>query len=128
MNSLEESIADILEAADKRIPEDKLARISEDVYNCQHHKALWTITKYLDPFDAVDYSLVVHSWDILCQYQQHQLEVIERINPERVENNKYLLKICEEGKKRAIRMKESRQHCEVISHSKQIRSFKAKCN
>lgn len=46
-----------------------LAKITENVYECQYTRALWDITKYLDPFQVIDYSLVIHSWELLCQYQ-----------------------------------------------------------
>jgi hypothetical protein len=131
MNSLEESIADILEAADKRsFPENVLKEITDFVSDCRYDRALQAIAVHLDPFDDVlDYSLVIRSWDLLCQYQRMYIEAFEAIgDKDHAKGNKGLLKLFEKRKKKAIRMKESRQHCNIASRTHQIQSFKAKCN
>lgn len=136
LDSVEASIADILLTHKRRMPEKVLNKIMDYVYKCNHARALWGITLYLDAFDAVDYSRIVHSWDLLLRYETMMLAKFEsdrraegrNVSPytlECIEESRKVLQSCVEGKKKAMRVKDSQQ---VTSRNKQIQSFKAKCN
>jgi hypothetical protein len=113
----------------------------------QYKNALWTITNYLDPFDNFDVSLLVESWELLCQYTQQLLEKFEREYQQDCANGgrgvfvapldisvglrdtKLILKSCQAGKAKALQMKYRQRQCEIAANSsQQARMFKAKCN
>jgi hypothetical protein len=145
MNNVEESINKILRASRGLIPEDKLDEISRFVYKCQYNHALWAITHFLDPFESVEriVSLLIHSWDLFrhytsmlfekyeCEYQECCAEgrVYSEDNLWCLEQTKLLLQSCEEGKKRALRMRLCQTTPAATTFmNNQTRMYKAKCN
>jgi hypothetical protein len=152
MNDVEASIVNILEAAAHKgifFPRELLNDIEDCIYRCRYKNALWKITNYLDPFENfVHVSLLVESWELLCQYTQQLLEWFEHEHqkdcasggqrffaapldiPACLRDTTLILKSCQEGKAKAMQMKECRQQqCESTAGStRQARMFKAKCN
>lgn len=145
MNNVEASITKILRASQGLFPEDKLEEISRFVYKCHYHNALWVITNFMDPSESVEHvtSLLIHSWDLFYHYENMLLANYEREYQEccaegRVysedrlwclEQTKSLLQSCEEGKKRAMRMRlcqTATPAAPIINN--QTRMHKAKCN
>lgn len=106
------------------------------------------ITYYLDPFDFIDVSPLIESWELMRQYERAKLERFEREYqqdfangrgifaapldiPARLEQSKRLVRSSEAGKMKAMRMQEyRRQQYRSVDYATtaQTKMFKAKCN